>query len=301
MTIRPFAAEQNSAYPPTRAPGNAVRDAGGFVQEATRLRNGQSMNSAVLALGATLMSVLADSSQPRAGRAPTRYRIDIITESLIDLSSFGGAPVNVTQKITAWIGFTLTDTTGGRVLHATIDSATAESDPPAITQQSADSARGASIHGFVGANRQVQQLKPSENAGTVATVLSGLMGVLLPRGLGAGAKVDTSDVGTDAPDQKVDTRFIRTYTPTGRETVGGIAGTRYDVTFTSSMSGTATIPIGPVQFEGEGSGTGSEVLAANGTHLGGTISSTTSQKLTIGGAQTIPVGLRQTLTVTYLP
>lgn len=256
---------------------------------------------AVLAAGAILLGA-ADSVPSRPERAPARYRIDLVTESLIDLSAFGGAPVNVTQKISAWIAFALTDTAGGRVLNASIDSATAESDPPALTQSSADSARGALIRGFVGPNRQIQTLQPSENSGAVATVLAGLVGALVPRAMGEAGRVDTSDIGTDAASQKIDTRFIRTYTPKGRERVGGMDGIRYDVSFTTSMSGTAQSPLGQVQFDGEGSGTGTEVIATNGTHLGASLTSTTSQKLAVGGgAQTIPVGLKQTLTVTYLP
>ena len=116
---------------------------------------------------------LGAASNPPAASKTTRYRIESKTQQEVDLTVAGGGKqtTNITQL--AIVSITLTDTAGGKVLHAVIDSVTVDSPAPDIAAIAAK-AKGAWIHGLVDgwgrttvvassadSNDVVAQLKPT--------------------------------------------------------------------------------------------------------------------------------------------
>ncbi len=249
-----------------------------------------------------LAAPLISPSHPESRPAAARYRIEVQTETVVDLSSFGGASTTILQNIVAWVSVTLADTTGGRTIHAVIDSARAESTPPVLSQASADSAKGGYLHGYTDARNRIRALKPSPNAGMVAEALGVIMNAFLPRVPSGEGGVDTSEVNSETPTQNIKINVTTTYTRGGSESVAGVQGTRYNTAFTMSTSGTLESPMGTAQVQGTGTGSGSELLGPDGLYLGGSRTANISQSLTMGAAPAaIPVAVKQAITVTYLP
>ncbi len=238
---------------------------------------------------------------PPPAAAATRYKVDLRSETVVDLSVLGGPSNTLQQMVTAWVAVSFADTAGGRTLHVAIDSVVADGVPPVFSKEMADSARGAFLHGFVDSRNHIKRLDPSPNAGLLAASLAASLNAFLPRIKGAAGGVDTAETTSDAPGQKVRTTVVTTYTASGTETVAGLTATKYTTAFTTTSTGTLETQGGPAEMEGTGTGTGTEFVGPGGIYLGGSRSAKVDQRVKLAMAPAaIPVSLTQTITVTVL-
>jgi hypothetical protein len=241
-----------------------------------------------------------------AASAPVtvRYRIEQKTESKVDLSGFGQGEQVQNQNATWVVTLSYTDSAGGRVLHAVLDSMRMDGGMVPISPASIDSAKGTTYHGFLDAEWRLKSLTASKSSGLGAQFESTLR-LLHPsvkRGAAAGATwVDTVDTPTKSPQADLKARAIRTFTMGGAEAYEGAQATRLDVALVGTVSGTLETPGGSAEMMGGGPGTGTSYLAPDGRFVGGKSNSVTEAIVTIASAPgPIPVKTTTATTVTVI-
>lgn len=231
------------------------------------------MSARLLLLAAPVgMLWLAAGSNPPASKT-TRYRIESKTEQVVDLTVAGGPKQTNNINQIAILSITLTDTAGGKVMHAVVDSISTDSPAPGIDSATAK-AKGAWIHGWVDSwgratvvatsadsNDLISQLRPT---------LSRFFPVVKPGAKPGDSWVDTSNVSIKSSTQALKTLRISTYTHAGTATWGGVQTTRIDATSATSGAGTLENPMaGTMELELTATGTESSYIAADGTYVGG--------------------------------
>ena len=242
---------------------------------------------------------------PRAA-VTTKYRVDVKTETTIDLSVVGQPVQLQTANISAWIAITLTDSAGGRVVHSIIDSVTYSGSAP-IEAASLDSAKGAMVHGFVGPDGKVKNLTSRPTSLLVGQV-QGMVNGFFPR-MKLSAKagdtwMDTTRVTNTGGGNNTILDFIINYTAGAHEAVAGIPAMKVTGTSRSTISGTMENPqAGTMEVSGAGAGTSNLLVAvADGRILGVNATSTNDQKLKLGMMPTeIPVKTIQSVIITIRP
>lgn len=239
-----------------------------------------------------LFSVLGGAAALAADRAPVtqRFRIESQIEQEADLTALGQQKQVSQVGFVAFISVTLTDTTGGRVFHAVIDSMTV---PPGslIPAAGADSAKGAVYHGLLEPSGKLTNLALQQDRGS-----AGLLGPILegfyPRSkspIRAGAAwSDTTDRTQSGQGGDITVHTITNYTA-GAGTQGA---TKVDAAFSSSLAGSQ----GMGSIEGTQTGTAVFLLGTDGRHLGLDLAATTALTFSGGGAPApIPVTIKQTV------
>jgi len=259
-------------------------------------------------LGAILLG-LANAGHPKPAAAPitTHYRIETKTETTVDLSGVGQPNQQVNLGIVSWIAVTLSDTTGGKVVHVVVDSLKYDGGAPQLTQASVDSARGGTLHAFLDATGHIQNIvaHPAENA-----FLSDVQGVIhsfFPK-VRAGAKagdtwVDTVEVNNNQNGSNITSKFTINYTAGDHSTISGVQAIKLSAKSSATMSGTAQNPMGgPMEVEGTVNGSSESYIGADGRYLGGNSSATSNQLLKVAMAPApIPVKTLRTVTVSVIP
>lgn len=251
---------------------------------------------------ALLALVAGDPPAPPA--APVRYRIEQRNENRIDLSAFG-QPEQIQTSAFAWfVTVTYTDSAGGSVIHAVLDSLQVDLGTTPVTRASLDSATGTVYHGFANSNRKIQTLAGSK-ASTYGAQFEAILRSFHPTWK-AGSRqgdawTDTLDVELNTPSIKTKSRSIRNYTVAGNEAWEGSPATKLDVAYDEKSTGTLETPGGPADIEGTTSGSGSWYIAADGRYLGGKSNSSGDGSVTIATAPSaIPVKTTTATTVTLL-
>lgn len=245
---------------------------------------------------------------PLSHSAPsaTKYHFDLQAETVVDLSVFGQPQQVTTIDLKAWVGVTLSDSAGGKVVHAIVDSLKAVTTLPAVTTATADSAKGGMIHGFVDPSGRVKSLASTPAANQLLAMVRGIVNGIFPRiksGVKAGDKwVDTTDVNNTGEGNNTKARLAIEYTAGAMEAVAGVPALAVTATSTSVVTGTIDNPMtGTMEVEGTGKGGGTFYVGTDGRFLGGSLSSTIDQKFKITGAPSLlPVKVTQKLTVTAI-
>jgi hypothetical protein len=240
-----------------------------------------------------------------ATAAPTtaRYRVDQTIEQVVDVSALGGGEQRQRFSVSTYLTVTLSDTTGGKTVHAVVDSIHGDSTTP-VPKAVLDSARGLALHGFVAPGGRLDTVRPVRET-ALAPQLTGVVRQLFPK-VRAGVKVgdgwaDTTESSNPAGGGSMAIRRITTYKATGSEARAGVKATRIETQFSASVNGTQQTPSGPANIEGTGTGTEAYYLAPDGHYLSGT--STQNSKFTISGAfapKPLPMTLTESFTVSAL-
>ncbi|HEX7024984.1 MAG TPA: hypothetical protein VF187_09220 [Gemmatimonadales bacterium] len=250
---------------------------------------------------------LAFAVSPVARRAPetTRYRVDIKAESTIDVSAAGGGVIVQNANLSAWVAVTLTDTTGGRVIHTILDSVVYSGTAP-VPQTSLDSARGGMVHGYLDADGKVRNLSATPSSNLMLGQVQGLINGFFPR-IKGGAKAgdrwtDTTEVSNNTGGNNTLAKVFTSYTAGGQETIAGMPAMKVEATTRSTTTGTLDSPMtGTMEVEGTGAGTSTLFIGANGRLLGVNSSSTIDQTLKMSMVPTpVPVKTTQTVIITLL-
>jgi len=130
----------------------------------------------------------------RRAAVTTKYRIETKSQSTIDLTAFGQAPQEQNVGLVAWVAVTLSDTTGGRVLHVVVDSLKYDGTIP-VEAAALDSVKGATLHGLVEPSGRIKNLTANPTTSLVLAQIHGVMNGFFPR-LKTGLK--GGDTWTDA-------------------------------------------------------------------------------------------------------
>ena len=232
-----------------------------------------------------------------------KYRIEQKVESKIDLSGFGQGEQQQAQDASWFVTITYTDSAGGRVLHAVLDSARMSGMIP-ISPATIDSAKGTPFHGFLDADGRLMSLTALKSS-TLGTQFEGTLRLIHPsvkRGSASGAKwADTVDVSSKTPQADLKSNVVRNFTMGGSEAWEGTPATRIDVETVTKIAGSLETPGGPAEMMGGGPGTGAYYVGADGKVVGGKSSSVTDAIVTLAGAPgPIPVKTTTTTTVSAI-
>jgi len=248
------------------------------------------------------------SGTPGAPAEPTttRYKIELKSETTIDLSVLG-APVQVqTVNLSAWMMVRLADSAGGRSLFVKVDSMLFDGTAP-VTRESLDSVKGAEVRGFVSGSNKLSNLTVNPSTSMLAGQIQGIMHNFFPR-VKAGAKVgetwmDTTTVRDETAGNNTTTVVVTNYTAGGVGTQAGVTAVKLGTKGTSTMTGTLESPAtGTMELEGTGTSMGTVFVGPDGRLLGSTSSANHDQRLKLSMAPTlIPVKTVQTIVVTVLP
>jgi hypothetical protein len=223
--------------------------------------------------------------------APARYRIDLKTTQVIDLTALGQTEQRQSFSSAAFVTVALQDTAGGKVITITLDSLKPDSASP-IPAEAAKSAYGTVWHGTLASNGRISGLKAS-NDNPVAGQMTGLLREFLqpvPAGTQAGkAWTDTTENSDEVPNGSMAVRTVTNF-QTSREVFGGVKAVKIASASSSSYSGTQETGGGAAAIEGTGTGSATWFVGPDGTFLGGTRNSL--QNLTVSGTfapQPLPV------------
>lgn len=233
----------------------------------------------------------------------TRYKVETRSEQIIDLSAVGQGEQRNNIAIVNYLTITLDDTTGGKTIHAVLDSVIKADTNPTPTQSALDSARGRTWHGLMDAEGRltnVQRLSDAED---------GLGGDLItnfyPR-VKRGAKVgdswtDTTETASDEGGQSITTRTVTNFQVTGTENRNGTRALKIESAFSLSQTGEVNNQGQSLGVDGTGTGTATYFVTEDGRYLGG--NSTVNSDLQITTAQLpepIPIKATNTATVTII-
>lgn len=254
----------------------------------------------MLAVALLLAPTLGAPDQPPAPPAVIRYRIEQTLESVVDLSAFGQGEQVQAQGFVWYLRGSTSDSAGGRVFHAVVDSVESSLVPRATR----DSLRGAAYHLVLDRSGKVTRLT-SDATTAAGSLLEAVLRLFNPRvraGTGPGATwVDTLDVTTDSPPNKTTTRTVTNFTMGAPEPYMGATARRVQTAASYVMNGTVMTPGGPADMEGEGSSTGSYYIAGDGSLLGSIVASNGNARVTMASAPApIPARTSTRVTVTVL-
>ncbi len=258
----------------------------------------------------TLASLLAGAgtlldSAPAAVTA--RYRIQSHTQTVVDLSGFGVPNQDIGVDMTAWIAVTVSDTTGGRVLHTVLDSVVYEGGAPNFSTEAANSARGGTFHGLLTPDGRVKDIKFTPPDNVFLAAVREMLQVVLARykpGAQPGERwQDTLEIATSVAGSNTVSKATVDYVAIGPETVAGTPGQKFESKAAYTITGTIDAPqMGAMEVSGTGEGTGTHTVAADGLYGGGTSTAKLNQVLRTAMAPLpIPVTTTATTQVTRLP
>lgn len=247
--------------------------------------------------------ILAVGTALTSAPATTRYRIEQKLENKVDLSGFGQGEQTQNQNSTWFVTISYTDSAGGRVVHAVLDSLRMEGMIP-IPPASIDSAKGTPYHGFIDAAGRFAALSAMKSS-TIGDQFVSTLRLIHPsgtRGAAAGAKwTDTVDASTKSPQADLKSSIVRNFTMGGSEAYEGTQATRVDVETVTKISGSLETPGGSAEMMGGGPGTGSYYLTSDGRVAGAKSSSLVDAIVTLAGAPgPIPVKTTTTTTVSVI-
>jgi len=250
----------------------------------------------VAALGLGTLTAWSPSAAPGL----KRYKIDVKTLQVVNLTAMGQSEQRVEIASTGFVTITTSDSAGGQAVTIVLDSLQVAPGAP-IPPDAVKSAAGATWHGFRPANGRMKNLKlDGENpvAGTVAGILQEIFPPLKAGAREGSSWTDTTD--TDTGNSGVMVRTVTNFLTSG-DTYNGAKVLKLAGASSSAISGTQESPQGSMSFEGTGSGTTTWLVGSDGYSLGSTYSSKQSLSITAAIApEPLPVEITTEGTVTLL-
>jgi hypothetical protein len=243
---------------------------------------------------------------PRAGDLPpltAKYRIDQTLNQEIDASGAGAGKQVIRFSTTSFLTVRLTDSAGGKVVRAVLDSMKGDSAAP-IPTSVMDSARGGEFRGYLERSGRPGRLVAAGNP--AAAQVQGLLSDFLPW-IRPGFKVgeswaDTSVATTGEGADTVTVRRVVTYRATANESQGTRKAVRIATSHTSEVNGSQPTPQGSAKISGTGTGSGSYLVSSDGRYLGGQWEITSALQLSGSfSPQPVPITITQSTKVSILP
>jgi hypothetical protein len=235
--------------------------------------------------------------------APKRYRINLKTTQVVDLTAIGQLSQTQTFASTGYLTVTLGDTSGGKALTIVLDSLKPDSGSAPQAADAATTVKNTVWHGVVGANGRITGLN-TDSDNPVAAQITGLLREFLPpvpSGTQPGkAWTDTTDNNDSVSNGALAVRTVTNF-QSSSESYAGVKALKIASASSSSISGSQETGQGTAAIEGTGTGTGAWYVAPDGTYLGG--NRTAKQNLTVSGAfapQPLPVTVTVEATTSLL-
>ncbi len=240
--------------------------------------------------------------KPLVPQAPRKYRVDMKTAQVVNLSAMGQGEQRAEFTSTAFVTVTLADTAGGQSIHLVLDSMLTDSTSP-IPQEAVKAAAGSEWHGLVGKSGRITEFKAVGTRG-VGEQFAGIFRQFLPP-VPAGRKAgdqwsDTTEVTDDLGSGSLATRTVTNFQASA-ESFKGVRAMKVAAASSSSFNGTQNIQGQDAAIEGTGIATAAWFIAPDGAYLGGSLAS--KQELTLAGAfapEPIPINVTIETTTTLL-
>ena len=236
----------------------------------------------------------------------TRYKIESVVTSAVDLSAVGQGEQKNEFTLTGFVTVTLTDSAGGKVMHAVLDSASVLPAPPGAAPGSIEGQQGAMYHAFITADGKTEGFKvmgdsAAPKGGQLTQQVLRDFYPRLKKGFKSGdAWADTSETKEESPGNSSTVNRITSYSVGPEGAWAGGKGHEIKTTSTYTMSMSQEGEGGATQVEGAGTGSSTWYVTSGGSFLGGT--STSSADLTAMTAfGDFPVKQSSRTTVTALP
>jgi hypothetical protein len=234
-----------------------------------------------------------------AAPGPQRYKLDVKTKVVQDLTAIGQGSQTQELSNTGFITLTERDSGAVRLVHVVVDSLLAGPGSNVTPEQLA-SVRGARWHGTRNPSGRLDSLV-LEGENPVAAALEGLLKTLFPplkKGTPAGQSwTDTTDsegmLGVP----------VRTVTnlATSADTWEGAKVIKLAGASATAISGTVQSPQGQLSIEGSGTGNIAWLIGNDGVVLSGTATSTSTMQVSIAVAPApIPVNVDVSSTTTLI-
>lgn len=234
-------------------------------------------------------------------KSPQRFRVDVKLEQVVDLSSAGMSEMRSTATGTSFVSLTVSDTTGGSVMHLVIDSVKVSAVgqfETAFTQTMADSLQNQFIHAYIVNGRSDGPPKPSVENNPVMALVAPAVSALYP---GISDKASNGDKWSDTTRSETSTEQG---TQNTTQVVDWVVTARNGdvVTVSGTGNGTLNADMGGQQVSGTVT-TSAEVTSV----IGGPATAskvTSNQNITVLTAQfpePIPVMATSEATLTKLP
>lgn len=247
---------------------------------------------------AALSLVTLAAWTPASSLAGRRYRVELKTSVVQDLTALGQGEQKQEFTNTGFVTLTSQDSAGGQAVTFVLDSLIVGDGSP-IPPEEAKAAAGSTWHGFRGAAGRVADLK-LEKDDRVAGAIEPVVQQLLPP-MKAGTKEGQSWTDTTETDKSgVSVRTVTNFL-TSADSYNGAKVLKLAGAFSSAMSGQQESPQGTVSIDGNGSGTNTWLVGSDGTCL--TASHSATQNISVSLAQLpepIPVTVKTTGNVSLL-
>ena len=245
-----------------------------------------------------------ETTEPPAAAA-TRYRIESVSEQVVDLSGMGQPSQTTKINQLAIISITLSDTVGGKVMHVSIDSIASDA-PIADPSLDPSTAKGAWLHGLVDSWNRTKIVATSADSNNAVAQIKNTMSRFLPVQK-PGAKegdswTDTTQVSTNTPQQALKSTTVTTYTRGGAGPHAGQAAFQIKSTSATDGGGTMENPMaGTMEVALTSTGTEVFYVGSDGRYLGGESKSNGKSMIRIAvSPDPIPVTITAQTTVTIL-
>jgi len=260
----------------------------------------------LLATAALAGGFVATPAPSDAGPPATtlKYKVGIVAQSAIDLSSVGAGEQKNTSGFTGFFTMTLKDTTGGRALTMVLDSMVVDSatQGQAQLQTAADSSKGSSWHGLLTKEGKIENLTLVQG-GPGAQQFEAVLAGFFPRGQAHTKKqgevwTDTLSYNSTTDGGSTSIKMITTFTAAGEGMYNNAKALTINTTSVTSSAGSQETPGGDMQLEGNGKGVGTYYVTKDGTYLGGTNTLDSDIVLTTSQApMPIPIKAHTVITV----
>ncbi len=235
----------------------------------------------------------------------TRYKVETKSEQVVDLSALGQGEQRTNFGLVNYLTITLNDTSGGRTVHAVLDSIIKADSTPVTTQAGLDSARGRAWHALLDPEGRISNVHRMDSASAAGGQVTAILNNFYPR-VKRGAKVgdqwvDTTENTSDQEGQSLTTKTITNYSVTGNEDHGGQRALKIEAAFSLAQTGELNQGGGVLTVDGTGKGTATYWVAADGTYLGS--NATQVSNLSVSSDQLpepIPVTATNTVAVSII-
>lgn len=214
--------------------------------------------------------------------ATLRYKLDVKTTQVVNLSALGQGEQRVEVSGSGFVTVTMTDSAGGQSVKVVLDSlALAEGSP--IPPDAAKAAAGATWTGYRAANGRVGELKlAGENP--AASALEGVLQQLFPPfKAGTTAGKTWTDTTETTRNGSIGIRTVTNF-QTSADNYNGQKVTKLAGSSASSISGSQESPQGTLQIDGTGTATSSWLVGPDGTCVSSTYSGNQALHITIAVA-----------------
>jgi hypothetical protein len=259
----------------------------------------RALTFAALASGVFFTGVTGFGGDSRTPPAPTKYRIQQVTEQEVDLTAAGQGKQQHRNSSSLFVSIALSDSAAGRVAHFVIDSAVGDSATTPDVKASLDSLRGQTFHAFLD-HGKVAAIKAMRDGQPTASA-SALIQALTPR-VKANTKVgaawtDTTDVTNEITGGSMTVRTVTNFKASGSETRDGVKSLKVDAASSSAMTGEQA----GNKIEGTGKSTATYFMAPDGRLVAANSSSNSTLAVTTPQLpDPIPLTIKGSLTITML-